>query len=121
MPTFTATVETEDADEIRAERARTDDDIRSEYSVDLTDEQVRRDRVLAAHHHGRSEADALKSALSRVVHQAWMASATTVPHSTDPDRQTPANPLNLDGAVVTIEMNDLVATATLVLPDTDEG
>lgn len=117
MPTYTASIEAEKADEIRAERARTDDDIRAEYGRPVDDDMIRRERVLAAHHHQYDETNALKSALSRVVHQAYMASATNVRHGSDPKRATPANPLVLDGAVLTIALNDLVATATLVLPD----
>lgn len=117
MPTYTASIEAEKADEIRAERARTDDDIRAEYGRPVDDDMIRRERVLAAHHHQYDETNAIKGALSRVIHQAYNASATTVPSASNSERKTPANPLVLDGAVLTIELNDLVATATLVLPD----
>ena len=118
MPTFTASIEAEDADESRAERAMTDDDIRAEYEVEIDDTRLLKERLSNAHWHGKHEADAMTTALSRVVHQARQASRVRVPRPGDPFASpTTYDALNLDGAVLTIEMHDFVATATLVLPD----
>lgn len=115
--TFTATVEAQSADEIRDARTRTDDDIRADSSVPLTDDQVRRERVLDAHHDAINEINAVNAAVGEVIRQARQSVTTTVPHSSVPDRRTNASPLILEGAVFTISMADLVATATLTLPD----
>lgn len=119
MPTFTASIEAEDADEWRSEREMTDDDIRAEYVNPISDDFVRRERLLATANHGSREEEVMQEALRRVVRQASDASATTVVRSSDSssDRPLRVNPLSLDGAVITIKVDDFVATATLVLPD----
>lgn len=118
MPTFTASIEAEDAAESRIERAMTDDDIRAEYGIEIDDAQLAKERISNAHWHGKHEADAMTTALSRVVRQARQASRVRIPRPGDPFAAgTPFDTLNLDGAVVTVEMNDFVATATLILPD----
>ena len=59
MPTFTASIEAEEADEWRSEREMTDDDFREEYAVDISDDMIRRERLLNTANHGARDEEIL--------------------------------------------------------------
>ena len=105
MPQFTATVEAQYAEELRAKRDRTDGQIAAEYRFtgvtrDGMTKAVRQDRKSATRTRRSWVKDAAEHALNRAVMDAYDAG-----HE------------DLDDMTITITVKDLVATSVLTLPE----
>lgn len=114
--TFTATSEAMYADELRAERDRTDADIRADFIQRIDDARIARERATATATRGRWEREAAISAIHIALNRATEASEIEVPSLDYDDETTVISPLDLDGATITVTIADLVATATVTVP-----
>jgi hypothetical protein len=99
MPQFTATVEAQYADELRETRDRTDAEIVRGYLQPISAKRIAKDRAVAAISRNNWVREAVQSAISRTCMDAHDAGHT------------------LDDMSVTVAVSDLVATATLTLPE----
>ena len=114
--TFTATVESQHVDQLRAERDRTDADIRADFIRPIDETRIAREREVAAATRGRWEREAAVSAIHIALNRATEASEIEV-ESLDYDGETTVvSPLDLEGATITVTIADLVATATVTVP-----
>lgn len=114
--TFTATVEATHAAELRAERDRTDDDIRADFIQRIDDARIHRERATAAATRGHWERDAAISAIHVALNDASNASKISVPSLDYDDETTTISPLDLEGATIAVTIADLTATATVTVP-----
>lgn len=113
--TFTATVEAQYADEMRARRAKTDTEIAAEYPVRPSRERVERHRAADTSTRTRWERDAAERALAQVTRRA--REGVTRPYGQPGVDEGLLPTRDLDGATITITIRDLVATATLTVPE----
>ena len=110
---FTATVEAQYADDMRTTRDLTDAAIRDGFIMPIDDQRIAEERAKGATTRRGWEEEAIKSAVSRVLLKARDASVQTFG---DEDGRYYIATGDLDGAALTITVRDLVATATLTLP-----
>ena len=114
--TFTATFEAMHADELRAKRDRTDDDIRGEFIQRIDATRIARERAREAATRGRWERDAAVAAVHIALNAASDAAAQEFESLDYPGDKVFIEALDLEGATITVTLADLVATATVVVP-----
>lgn len=114
--TFTATVEATHAASLRAERDRTDADIRDDYVQRIDADRIARVRAASTVTRGYWEREAVTSAIQSAFREASLAAEITVADPDDEDETTRLFPLDLEGATVTVTVADLIATATVTVP-----
>lgn len=116
MRTFAATVEATHAAKLRAERDRTDDDIRNDFIQRIDATRIARERATATAIRGRWERDAIISAIHIALNDAETASQIEVASLDYDDKTISVRPLDLEGATITVTVADLIATATVTVP-----
>lgn len=114
--TFTATVEATHAASLRAERDRTDADIRDDFIQRIDADRIASVRAASAVTRGYWEREAVTSAIQVAFNEASQAAKVIVADPDDEDATTHLYPLDLDGATITVTVADLIATATVTVP-----
>lgn len=114
--TFTATHEAQHVDQLRAERDRTDADIRADFIQRIDETRIARERAKATAVRGRWERDSAIAAINIAFSQASAAAAQEFDSLDYPNDKTFIEALDLEGATITVTIADLVATATVTVP-----
>ena len=113
---FTYEFEALYADELRAKRDMSDEEIRRTYVRDPGPQIIDRARALNDVTRRRWERDAIERAIAGVLNRAEHAAHREFPDFDNSDATTTVPVGSLEGAVLTVTVRDLVATATLTLP-----
>lgn len=117
LTVFTASVEADHADDLRAERDRSDADIRREFFQPLDAQDLSEQRAHAA----VTRLTWTRDAVDRAVARAITAAADTLRFDYLDECGDPAEmpDVDLEGATITVTVSDLTATATLTLAARD--
>lgn len=112
---FTARVEAQYADDLRAKRDMSDLNLADDF-VRPTKALITRERALHTNTRGRWQRDAIIDALHRALNDADDASRRDVQSYDSDDETMSIIACDYDGATISITMNDLVAEVTVTLP-----